>query len=372
MSAVDVRPEEPLDPLLDQAPIGYLSLDDEATIRVANATFSAMTGWERDEVLGQHVDTVLGPAGRIFYSTHLFPLLRIEGRATELYVPIRNKDGSDVPMLVNGRRRQAGDVPRYDLFLAPMLQRNQLEADLIEARNVAVAATETKDQFLAVVSHELRSPLSAVRGYADLLLRERRGPLTDEQRRYVERIRDGAGQLASLITDILDLAAVGRERDLVTQPMRVDEALDAVQATLAVRLAQEERTLRREPTDARVLADGGGVQQILLNLGTNALKYGGGRGTPIEVEVTESDARVRITVVDHGEGIAAEHLESAFEPFVQLGAGAAGGERGVGLGLSISRDLARAMGGDLVAVSTPGVGSRFTLELPAAPPDGGS
>ena len=229
-----------------------------------------------------------------------------------------------------------------------------------------MAATETKDQFVAVVSHELRSPLSAVRGYADLLLRERRGPLNDEQRRYVERIRDGATQLAELITDILDLAAVGRERELVLEPLCVDDALDSMEATLAMRLAQEGQTLRRSPTDARVIGDTRAVQQILLNLGTNALKYGGGRGKRIEVEVTESGGRVRITVVDHGEGIAAHHLESIFQPFVQLGGTEAGAERGVGLGLSISRDLARAMGGTLVAASTPGVGSEFTLELPAA------
>ncbi len=365
MAPVDPSRREPLDPVLDGAPLAYVVLDDEAMVGTVNATFTNLTGWAPDEVLGRHVDTILGPAGRIFYSTHLFPLLRIEGKAMELYVPIRHRDGSDVPMLVNGRRRQADDGPRYDLFLAPMLQRNRLEADLIEARNVAVAATETKDQFVAVVSHELRSPLSAVRGYADLLLRERRGPLNDEQRRYVERIRNGADQLAELITDILDLAAVGRERELVLEPLRVDDALDAVEATLAVRLAQEGQTLRRSPTDARVMGDARAVQQILLNLGTNAMKYGA-PGTPFELTVEEGGGRVRITVIDRGPGIAAEHLESIFQPFVQVGRTEAGGERGVGLGLSISRDLARAMGGDLVAASTQGVGSAFTLELPAA------
>ena len=358
------------DPILDGAPCGFLSIDDGGTVMVANRTFAELVGRDRLEILGSHINELLPPAGRIFYSTHLFPLLRLHGLAEELYMPLQHADGSHVPVMINGRSRQPEESSIHDLVFVPMRQRSQLESQLIDARNTALEAAAAKDRFLSIVSHELRSPLAGISGYAELLLRERKGPLAPEQRRYVERIHDAARYQLRLIEDILDFASI-QERSVMTPiPLAVEDVLARAESILALRAREEGRRLRRQPRPARgfVRADPRAVQQILLNLGTNAIKYGRPKSR-ITLAAEMADARVRLTVTDEGEGIAADQVDRIFEPFVQLppAGGSPQSRKGVGLGLSISRDLARAMEGDLTVESAPGTGSRFTLELPAAP-----
>ena len=358
-----------LDPLLDHAPAGFLSLDDAGIIRLANSTLGEMVGRTPDAIEGAHVDLLLSAAGRIFYSTHLFPMLRLHGRAEELYLPVLRADGSELPVLATGRRRERGGEAAYDLVLVPMHQRNQLENELIATRNAAEEGAAAKDRFLSIVSHELRSPLTGISGYAELLLRERRGPLTPEQREYVERIRDAAQYQVGLIEDILDFAAlVGERRALQPMAVPVEDVLARTESILAVRATDEERAIDRTPKPApgAVRADRRAMQQILLNIGMNALKYSP-RRTPVAISVERAEDIVRISVRDQGAGIREDQVERIFQPFVQLEGGpTSGSKRGVGLGLAISRDLARAMRGDITVESTPGEGSTFTLELPSA------
>lgn len=360
------------DPVLDEAPVGFLTLDEAGVVRYANATLCRMAGRVRDDVVGDHVDSLLPPAGRIFYSTHLFPLLRMQGAVEELYLPMTDGAGAELPMLVNGRSRPNGEGDGggmlFDLVLAPMRQRATLESELIAARNAAEAAAAAKDRFLSVVSHELRSPLAAITGYAELLLRERAGQLTDRQRSYAEHIRDSGRYQAQLIADILDFAAIGERQELEPAVVAVEEVLARAEAILVVRAQGQGLRFERAPRPApgSVRGDPRAIQQVLLNLGTNAIKYGGSTSV-VRVTAKVSDGWVRIHVADEGPGIAHDQLERIFEPFVQLASVGAGGARGgVGLGLAISRDLARAMRGDVTVESTPGAGSTFTLELPAA------
>ena len=365
----DEHGEQPrLDPILDTAPCGFLRLDDAGVVVAANATLADLLGRQRGEIEGRHIDTLLSGAGRIFHSTHLFPLLRLHGRAEELYTPLLRADGTEIPMLVNGRvREQEGGPALYDLILVPMRQRNELESELIAARNSAIEGAATKDRFLSIVSHELRSPLAGITGYAELLLRGRKGPLTEDQRRYVERIRDAGQYQAGLIEDILDFAAIGEGRELSRLSVPVEQILARAEAMLALRAQDADRKLIRTPKPApgSVLADGRATQQILLNLGMNALKYG--LEGPIEITVSQHDGTMLINVRDEGEGIAADQLDRIFDPFVQLPVKdeTETKRKGVGLGLAISRDLARAMHGDLTVVSEPGRGSTFTLRLPS-------
>lgn len=350
--------------IIDEAPCGFLTVDEAGFVRYANSTLCEIVERSRPEVEGGHVDLLLPPAGRIFYSTHLFPLLRIQGRAEELYVPVVTAAGRELPMLVNGRARADADGTAFDLVLVPMRQRNRLESELVDARNQAHEALSAKDRFLSVVSHELRSPLAAITGYAEILLRERAGPLTDRQRRYLEHIRDAGHYQAQLIADILDFAAIGKEQDLSMEVVAVEDILSRAESILSVRAQQDGRRLKRRPRPASgaVRADPRATQQVILNLGMNALKYGNARSV-VGLEATLDGTRARISVADEGPGIAPDDISRIFEPFVQLGS--AGASRsGVGLGLAISRDLARAMGGDLTVTSQVGLGSTFTLELP--------
>lgn len=354
-------------PALDTLPCGLLTIDASGTVVYANGSLAAMVGQEVEDMTGRHIDRLLPPSSRIFFSTHLFPLLRVQRVAEELYLPLTGPDGAELPTLVNGRVRTGEGELLFDLVVVPMRQRNAMESELLAARNAAQEASAAKDRFLSIVSHELRSPLAGITGYADLLLRARRGPLTDDQRAYVERIREAARYQASLIEDILDFAAIDGSNDL--QPTRVvlEAVLARAEGILVLRADEERRSLIRRPRPApgTLLADPRAVQQILLNLGTNALKYGR-EGSPIHIEAEHDAGRVLIRVIDEGPGIEPDQIERIFEPFVRL---ARSGERparqGIGLGLSISRDLARAMNGDITVNSTVGMGSSFELELPA-------
>ena len=358
-----------LDPILDGAPCGFLSVDDSGLITLANATLAHLVGRDRSDLVGAPIDLLLSTAGRIFYTTHLFPLLRLHGVAEEAYVPLLHADGTQTPVLINGRRRRTGDAAAYDLVVVPMRQRNQLETELIEARNAAVEALAAKDRFLSIVSHELRSPLAGISGYAELLLRERKGPLVADQRRYVERIHEASRYQLRLIEDILDFASISERNALTPTTIPIEDVLGRAESILALRAREEGRRLRRHPRPASgsVRADPRAAQQILLNLGTNAIKYGREAST-ITLEAVVADGRVRIVVGDEGEGIAPDQVDRIFEPFVQLppAGGSPNSRKGVGLGLAISRDLARAMGGELTVESVVGSGSRFTLDLPAA------
>ncbi len=358
----------PLDPILDGAACGYLSVDETGLVRTANTTLAHLIGRSRESMERRHIDQLLSPAGRIFYTTHLFPLLQLQGRAEEVYLPLQSDDGEDIPVLVNGLTRHLDGTTVHELIIVPMRQRNELENELITARKVAEQAASAKDRFLSIVSHELRTPLGAARGYAELLLRERNGVLTDGQRQYVQRILDATIYQASLIEDILDFAGQhGQRRRLDISTVDVEEVIGRAETLLAVRADEEGRRLRREPMTAsgRVSGDPRAIQQILLNLGTNAIKF-----SPPDTEVLltsrVADGTVVIGVRDHGPGIDADQLERIFEPFVRVDTEAARRTKGLGLGLAISRDLARSMNGDIRVESVISHGSLFSLELPAA------
>ena len=222
-------------------------------------------------------------------------------------------------------------------------------------------------RFLGNVTHELRTPLNAIMGYVELMRDEIHGPVTDAQLDDLNRIQLNQTHLLSLINDLLAFVQVGTARG-----NRIVE-LSAKRA-VARAVALIENTFRRksltylhqsnEP-DLIVLGDEERIGQILLNLLANAVKFTP-RGGRISAEIDGSLDEVRISVADTGIGIAPEKLEMIFEPFVQVNELEAV-EGGVGLGLAISRDLARSMNGDILVESARGSGTRFTLVLPRAP-----
>jgi len=201
------------------------------------------------------------------------------------------------------------------------------------------------------------------------------GPLTDDQRLALERIKVNQQHLLKLITEILDFVRIenGRtEYHNVSMPMF--GALAEVANMLGGVITEKGLALDGPRGDVAVAAwaDPSRVRQILVNLMMNAVKYTPRKGGTITLTCSAAADMAVAEVSDTGPGIAPESLESIFEPFVQLTAGLPNREGGVGLGLAISRDLARAMGGDLTAASALGVGSRFTLSLPIAPATAGS
>jgi signal transduction histidine kinase len=289
------------------------------------------------------------------------------------------------PLVVGGRTAGAlsfmitESARRYeedDLALAEELARRGAvaltNARLFEAERVArteaEAANRAKMEFLTTMSHELRTPLNAIAGYAELIEMGIHGPVTDGQREALGRIRASQTHLLGLINDVLNFAKLDAgkvEFRLAEVPVR--GVVAPVGALVAPQFDAKAIRYAFEESDERLVtrADADKLRQILLNLLSNAAKYTP-RGGAVRVRCAADGPRVLITVTDTGIGIPAERLGQIFEPFVQLGRSMTSGQGGVGLGLAISRDLARGMGGDLTVDSALGVGSTFTLVLPRA------
>ncbi len=249
------------------------------------------------------------------------------------------------------------------------------------ARDAAETASRAKSEFLANMSHEIRTPINAVVGYTDLLDMEIAGPVTERQREYLERIRASSRHLLGLVNDVLDLSKVEAGRMAVTR----DHADAALAAADAMALVLPQADAKGIAVDDRVppggpfvyLGDGDRVRQILVNLLSNAVKFTGpgGRVTltadlasaaAIEARLAGTGPWVCVRVADTGCGIAPDQVEAVFRPFVQADAGHTKTQAGTGLGLTISREFARLMGGDLTVRSRLGEGATFTLWLPAA------
>ncbi len=298
--------------------------------------------------------------------------LRFEERAigvlTVYFVGPRAFADEDVALLSAFGEQCAQALERARLYAVAESARDDAE----RARAAAEEANRAKSAFLATMSHELRTPLNAIGGYAELIELGIRGAVTEEQRADLARIQASQRHLLGLINDVLNYAKLetGAVRyDL--EDVAVDDALRAAQELVIPQARAKGLTLTVDvgAPAPRVRADAEKLRQILANLLSNAVKFTPGGGTIALCAATEglgSATVVRVRVRDTGIGIPADRLETIFEPFVQVRSDLTRTAEGTGLGLAISRDLARGMDGDLTAESAPGVGSTFTLTLPAA------
>jgi signal transduction histidine kinase len=303
---------------------------------------------------------------------HLEILRRLQLRSV-IIVPLVARDrvfGALTLVAAESGRR----FPPDDIEVAESLARRaalavdnaRLYRDAERARSDAEAANQAKSDFLATMSHELRTPLNAIAGYTELLEMELRGPVTAEQREDLGRIRRSQRHLLALVNDVLNFARLDSgylQYDIAVIP--VADALAGVEALVAPQL--QAKGLAYEvalpPKSLTVVADREKLQQIIVNLLSNSLKFTPRDGR-ISVSCTAHATTVAISVRDTGRGIPADKLEAIFEPFVQVERALTRETEGSGLGLAISRQLARAMNGELVVASEPGAGSTFTLTLP--------
>ena len=278
-----------------------------------------------------------------------------------------------VPMIARGRTlgaltlissqkgRRYGDP---DLALAmEIATRAAIAIDNAQLYRSALAASEAKSAFLATMSHELRTPLNAIIGYESLLEEGIAGSLNESQRAQLSRIKASADHLLQLIDEILTFSRLEADREIV---QRADAALRPIveEAVTMVKPMAEAKglTLRADVVDARLFTDAGKVRQIVLNLLSNAVKFSDSGEITVRARVTDDQAEISIT--DTGIGIAPENLERIFEAFWQVEQSSTRRAGGTGLGLSVSRSLARLLGGEVNVESKVDEGSSFTLTIP--------
>ncbi len=351
------------DNLLDLSPQIVWFGHGDGCITYANPYWYEYTGLSEKETLGDEWVNAIHPEDKERVVDSWQTAVK-EGQDHEVEMRVRGKDDSYCWFLARGRpgRDASGKVDAWLGIAVDIEERKRAE-------QAAWAASQAKSEFLASMSHELRTPLNAIGGYAELLALGVRGPLNAEQAQDISRIRRSQQHLLTLISDVLNFAKVdaGQSEYHITA-VPVDEALHDTESMIAPQILQKglHYSFNGAGQSAAVLADPEKMQQIVLNLLSNAVKFTDPGGS-ITLSGELSGNCVEIRVTDTGAGIAPEKLDKVFEPFVQVDRRLNQPVQGVGLGLAISQDLARAMGGDVKVESILGEGSTFTLSLPRAP-----
>ncbi len=340
------------DDLVELLPDGVLELDSERRIVSANRAAEQITGYSRVELAGEQCGIFLhlrGAHGKPLLQDGWHPSSRLRSarRMPEPTVTLRTKQGGDAGISITGvyLRQDTGELSGAVVSLRPVAH------DRSGVSGIEIVST---------VSHELRSPLTSVKGYTSLMLNRWDRLLDDQKRMMLEQVNHDADRVTRLITELLDISRLETGR-LVLRRQLVD--LPRLTANVVEKVRLEYPTLNSDtvfPAEyPKVYADPDKIEQVLTNLVENACKYGSPQGLLIEGAVEEGWVSVRVT--DHGEGIPATDLPKVFTKFFRR---AAGRPTGSGLGLWISRGLVESHGGELSAQSMVGSGSTFRFTLP--------
>lgn len=375
---VSLHTAAPLGEVGDVLEVGVLAVDAALVIRGWNHWLEAASGRPAEEVCGRPLVAVFpelagSPAEAAFRSAISGATMMLSHRFHQYLLPLPPPAGYEqyermqqsariLPLL-----RDGGHVEGALALIQDVTERVAREEELRNAVERAEEVSTAKSEFLAAMSHDFRTPLSAVIAYAEVMAQGGAGPVTPQHVEFLERIKGGAEHLARMIDEVLAFATVdaGKEQVNVEEFDAVTLAADTT-AMLEPEALQKglELVIVRSRAAPRIRSDPTKVRQILINLLGNALKYTD-RGR-VTVELAMEKSRVCFRVSDTGPGIAPEDIERVFEPFTRLHT-AERRKRGTGLGLAVSRRLARLLGGDLACESALGRGTTFTLCLPVQP-----
>ena len=384
--------------LFDLAPDPYITTDDAGTIQEANAAALRLLNITPDKIGNSQLVNFVPASQRRAFRSGVQRVLMGEAPvpgSNEWSLQLKPRRGEPIEAAVTVTAVNAahGERARISWLFRDVTARTRAEAEVrtlnaeleqrVQDRTAALeAANWAKAEFLSVMAHELRTPLNAIIGYAELLEMGIPGPVSDSQIAHLTRIRSSGQRLIGLISEVLDLGKVeaGQLR-VVREECAISDAIDAALLLVVPQAAARGVQIANQCVKAgnlRYVGDQSRVEQILINLLSNAIKFTDeGGGVTIEcaidmrpaAEVRVFDVRhnwLALRVRDTGIGMEPEALQKVFDPFVQVERPLTRTHGGTGLGLTISRRLARLMGGDITAQSVQNQGSTFTLWLPAS------
>lgn len=346
----------------------------DTPIIYVNRGFELMTGYSAEESLGRNCRFLQGPETSEEARTEMREAIE-EGRAHRVTILNYRKDGTPFwnDVQLSPVRDASGEVRQFVAVQHDITERMETERDLMVARRRAASASRAKSRFLATVSHEIRSPMTAIIGFTDALGRKSKDPAVLQS---LSSIRRNADYLLRLIGDILDISRIEADR-MEVHPEDVDlpGLLRDVTELMGVRSDQKHlpfETILEGPIPCRVRTDPTRLRQILINLLSNAIKFTEQGSVTLRVAATLGEApRLRFQVIDTGIGIPLEDQERIFKPFVRPHTADEEAQYdGAGLGLAIVQRLVRALGGEIEVESQPGHGSTFRLGVPVEVGDG--
>lgn len=355
--------------ILDTATDGVIVIDDLGRILSLNRSAEALFGYDQNEVTGEPLTLLLATESHIAALDYLEGL-RQNGVASLLNdgreVLGRVRQGGVIPLFMTLGRVSDGPERKFCAVLRDITAFKKAEGELLAAKRAAEHASAQKSDFLAKISHEVRTPLNAIIGFAEVMLEERFGPVANERYRdYLSDIHASGQHVISLVNDLLDLAKIEAGRmELSFSSVKLNELVTACVALMQPHAVRDRIVMRTSfsPKLPPVVADERSLRQIVLNLLSNAVKFTDAGGQVIVSTALTDRGEVVLRVRDTGIGMTDTEIEAALEPFRQLSTSRKGG--GTGLGLPLTKALVEANRGALQIASTKDEGTLVEVVFP--------